>query len=57
MHELVKMTPLGREGLPEEAASLVAFLLSSEASFVSGIDVLVDGGVCAAIDSRAVPGG
>ena len=57
MQELVKMTPLGREGRPEEAASLVAFLLSSEASFVSGIDVLVDGGVCAAIDSRAVPGG
>lgn len=57
MLELVNMTPLGREGRPEEAAALVAFLLSNEASFVNGIDVLVDGGVCAAIDSRAGTGG
>ena len=56
MKELVEMTPLGREGRSEEAAALVAFLLSSEASFVNGIDVLVDGGVCAAIDSRRATG-
>jgi hypothetical protein len=28
---------------------VVAFLLSAEASFLTGVDVLVDGGVCAAV--------
>jgi NAD(P)-dependent dehydrogenase (short-subunit alcohol dehydrogenase family) len=49
MQELVERTPVGREGRAEEVASVVAFLLSDEASFVNGIDVLVDGGVCAAL--------
>jgi NAD(P)-dependent dehydrogenase (short-subunit alcohol dehydrogenase family) len=50
MAEMVKLTPAGREGRPEEVAAVVAFLLSGQASFVNGIDVLVDGGVCAAIE-------
>jgi NAD(P)-dependent dehydrogenase (short-subunit alcohol dehydrogenase family) len=49
MEVLVQRTPLGREGRPEELAAVVAFLLSDEASFLTGVDVLVDGGVCAAL--------
>ncbi|OAV54337.1 short-chain dehydrogenase [Rhizobium sp. WYCCWR10014] len=35
---------LGRIGQPEEIAAATAFLLSSDASFVTGTDLLVDGG-------------
>jgi NAD(P)-dependent dehydrogenase (short-subunit alcohol dehydrogenase family) len=54
MAMMVERTPLGREGRAEELAAVVAFLLSDEASFMSGVDVLVDGGVCAALRG---PGG
>jgi 3-oxoacyl-[acyl-carrier protein] reductase len=38
------LTPLGRNGLPEEIASAVSFLLSKEASFVNGTTLVIDGG-------------
>jgi NAD(P)-dependent dehydrogenase (short-subunit alcohol dehydrogenase family) len=37
--------PLGRLGSPEEVASLVAFLLSEESSYIAGEDILIDGGL------------
>jgi NAD(P)-dependent dehydrogenase (short-subunit alcohol dehydrogenase family) len=53
MKVLLDHTPLRREGRPEEIAAVVAFLLSDEASFLTGTDVLVDGGVVAALSGAA----
>jgi len=45
IREMFEQTPLARFGEPEEVAAVATFLVSDAASFVSGIDVLVDGGM------------
>lgn len=37
--------PLGRVGRPEDIASAVSFLASDDSSYVSGIELFVDGGL------------
>ncbi|MCZ1002521.1 SDR family oxidoreductase [Streptomyces mirabilis] len=49
MQRLIDATPLGRTGSSEDVASVVAFMLSDEAGFLNGVDILVDGGVFAAV--------
>jgi hypothetical protein len=40
-----EMVPMGRLGTPEEIARSVAFLLSADASFLTGVMLLADGGL------------
>ena len=42
--DAVQTTPLGRLGYPEDAAGLIVFLCSDEASFITGQSINVDGG-------------
>jgi len=46
---IVKASALGRPGTAEELASVIVFLCSDAARFVTGADLLVDGGAVAAL--------
>jgi Enoyl-(Acyl carrier protein) reductase len=37
--------PMGRKGKPEEIAAAVTFLTSDESSYITGVDLAVDGGM------------
>jgi NAD(P)-dependent dehydrogenase (short-subunit alcohol dehydrogenase family) len=45
MLEMIKACPLGRRGTPEDIANVMEFLISPAASYMTGSDVLVDGGM------------
>ncbi|SKD10337.1 NAD(P)-dependent dehydrogenase, short-chain alcohol dehydrogenase family [Chitinophaga ginsengisegetis] len=43
--QLAKALPIGRIGQPEEIAKLVSFLASDDASFITGAEYNIDGGI------------
>jgi NAD(P)-dependent dehydrogenase (short-subunit alcohol dehydrogenase family) len=47
MTTMVEQSPLARSARPEEVAGVAAFLVSDVASYMTGCDVLVDGGMVA----------
>lgn len=52
MKAMVEASPLGRQARAEEVAAVAVFLASPAASFVTGVDVLVDGGAIASLQTR-----
>ncbi len=44
---MLERVPMGRSGLPEEVATAVLFLASDEASYITGAELVVDGGFLA----------
>jgi NAD(P)-dependent dehydrogenase (short-subunit alcohol dehydrogenase family) len=45
--KMIQDSPAGRVGTADEVASVAAFLLGPEAAFITGSDLLMDGGVIA----------
>ena len=43
--EIVAKVPMKRFGQPEEVANTVLFLATPEASYITGVDIKVDGGM------------
>jgi NAD(P)-dependent dehydrogenase (short-subunit alcohol dehydrogenase family) len=52
MQTMVEASPLKRQARAEEVAAVAVFLTSPAASFVTGVDVLVDGGSIAGLQAR-----
>ena len=48
--EWLAQFPVGRLGRPEDVAAAVAFLASEEATFVTGTELVVDGGMISGLD-------
>ncbi|GLR67456.1 hypothetical protein GCM10010909_21370 [Acidocella aquatica] len=55
MDKMISVTPLARFGRADQIASVVAFLVSPAASYISRTDILVDGGTVAGIEAVGGP--
>ena len=55
MREMMENSPLPRSAQPEEVAAVAVFLCTPAASFITGTDILVDGGKIATIIGAARP--
>ena len=51
---MIDATPMRRVGSPDEIGAAGAFLLSDDASYVTGTDLLVDGGTIAALKNKKI---
>ncbi len=47
LDDSIRRTPLGRTAQPEEISNGVVFLLSDESSYVTGSELVIDGGLTA----------
>jgi len=44
---MIDLCPVGRAGTPDEVAEIAELLLSERGAFITGSDLLMDGGVTA----------
>jgi len=42
---IIPTIPLGRLGTVEEMAAVIAFMASDDASYITGVELIVDGGL------------
>ncbi len=54
-YAMVDASPSKRMAPPEKIAIAASFLLGSDAAFVTGSDLLIDGGVIAAMKTSTLP--
>jgi meso-butanediol dehydrogenase/(S,S)-butanediol dehydrogenase/diacetyl reductase len=47
--QMVAKIPLGRIGQPEDVARLALFLASDESSYITGAEIVIDGGLTTVI--------